>query len=105
MALLAQPDPAAWVKARKFAAAEAGKRDAQPYTFWGIWQSAIDQRLGDAARNRHFLLARMKGYQRHALEELHHLLLAAWLRRRARRAQHAAQLREHGEYLETRYPP
>ena len=104
MALLAQPEPASWVKARKFVAAEAGKRGADPNTFWGIWQSAIDQRLGDAARSRsHFLLTRMKGYQRHALEELHHLLLAAWLRFNPSDRSAQDRLREHAAYLETRY--
>ena len=104
MALLAQPEPASWVKARKFVAAEAGKRGADPSTFWGLWQSAIDQRLGDAARSpSHFLLTRMKGYQRHALEELHHLLLAAWLRMGPGEHSTQARLREHAAFLETRY--
>ena len=104
MALLAQPEPAAWVKARKFVAAEAGKRGADPNTFWGIWQSAIDQRLGDSARTQsHFLLTRMKGYQRHALEELHHLLLAAWLRMGPSERSAQGRLREHAAFLETRY--
>ena len=51
MALLALPTPAAWTKARKFVAAEAGKRDAaDPFGFWGVWVDAIDQRLGDAPK-------------------------------------------------------
>jgi len=104
MALLAQAQPAAWIKARKFAAAEAGKRDALPYTFWGIWQAAIDQRLGDAPNNAsHFQIARASGHQRHALEQLHHLLLAAWLRIEPGERSARERLREHGAYLETRY--
>ena len=102
LALLAQPEPAAWVKARKFAAAEAGKRDAQPFTYWGLWQSAIDQRLGDAPKNAaHFQLARMPGYGvngRHALEQLQHLLLAAWLRIEPGQRSARDRLREHAEH-------
>jgi len=80
LALIGQADPAAWTKARKFAAGEAGKRDADIYTFWGVWQEAIDQRLGDAPRNpRAFLLAPVTGLHLHGLQQLSHLLLAAWL--------------------------
>ncbi len=80
LALVAQPDPAAWTKARKFAAAEAGKRDADPYSFFGIWQTAIDQRLGDAPRSlRPFHLTLPSGLRPHGLWQLANLLLAAWL--------------------------
>ncbi len=105
MALLAQAEPASWVKARKFVAAEAGKRGgADPSTFWGLWQSAIDQRLGDAPRSpSHFQLARSTAYRRHALEELHHLLLAAWLRMGPGERSAQGRLREHAAFLETRY--
>ena len=103
MALLAQPEPAAWIKARKFAAAEGGKRDALPYTFWGIWQSAIDQRLGDSAPNaKHFQLARGANNTGSALSQLQHLLLAAWLRIELAPRSAQDRLREHGAYLETR---
>ena len=80
LGLIAQNDPAAWTKARKFAAAESGKRDADPYTFWGVWQEAIDQRLGDApreARRLHF--TQVAGNRVHGLQQLSHWLLAAWL--------------------------
>ena len=80
VALIAHPDPTMWSRARKFAAGEAGKRDADPYTFWGIWQEAIDQRLGDAPRSvRPFVLAPLQGLRMHGLQQLSHLLLAAWL--------------------------
>ena len=103
MALLAQPEPAAWVKARKFAAAEAGKREAQPYTFWGLWQSAIDQRLGDAPVNAsHFRLARTPTNNGHALDEVQHLLLAAWLRIDPGERSARERLKEHAAFLETR---
>ena len=79
MALLAQPAPAAWTKARKFAAAEGGKTD--PFGLWKVWQEAIDQRLGDAPREHDlFCLKRHEGSGRQSLHYLHHLLLAAWLR-------------------------
>ena len=80
LSLIAQPDPAAWSKARKFAAGEAGKRDADPYSFWGVWQEAIDQRLGDAPRNpRRLLFTGMPGTGLHGLQQLSHWLLGAWL--------------------------
>ena len=80
LALIAQAEPAAWTKARKFSAGEAGKRDADPYTYWGLWQEAIDQRLGDAPRNAHnFVFAPMAHGRLHGLHQLDHWLLAAWL--------------------------
>ena len=81
MALLAQGTPAAWSKARKFAAAEAGKGQADPYGFWSVWLSAIDQRLGDAPKApQNFRLAAAPHSGLQSLQYLHHLLLAAWLR-------------------------
>jgi hypothetical protein len=86
MALLAQPAPAAWSKARKFAAAEAGgksasKRDADPFGFWAVWLAAIDQRLGDAPpAHAQFCLRRRERSGLLSMHLLHHLLLAAWLR-------------------------
>jgi len=92
LALLAQDQPAQWSAARKFVAGEAGKRDADPYTFWGVWQAAIDQRLGDAPRNaRAFRLQDREGWRLVGLEQLAHLLLAAWL---SQRAPDAAALRK-----------
>ncbi len=103
MALLAQTEPAAWIKARKFAAAEAGKREAQPFTFWGLWQSAIDQRLGDSPLSaKHFQLARGVNQSQSALLQLQHLLLAAWLRIDPGARSARDRLSEHGAYLETR---
>jgi len=92
LALLAQDQPAQWAAARKFVAGEAGKRDADPYTFWGVWQAAIDQRLGDAPRNAQaFRLQDREGWRLVGLEQLAHLLLAAWL---SHRAPDAAALRK-----------
>jgi hypothetical protein len=102
MALLAQPTPAAWSKARKFAAAEAGKRDAaDPFGFWGPWVDAIDQRLGDAPKaHGHFRLARNELSGMQSLQYLHHLLLAAWLRVEVPKP---AELREHAAQLAQQY--
>ena len=81
MALLAQPQPAAWGKARKYAAAESGKRDVDPFGMWAIWQDAIDQRLGDSPKAPgHFRLSPADAMPLRTLQALHHLLLAAWLR-------------------------
>jgi superfamily II DNA or RNA helicase len=104
MALLSRSEPAAWIKARKFAAAESGKREAQPYTFWGLWQSAIDQRLGDSPLNaKLFQLARSANDRYHdALALLQHLLLAAWLRVEPGGRSAQDRLREHAAALEAR---
>ena len=102
MALLAQPAPAAWSKARKFAAAEAGKRDAaDPFGFWGVWVDAIDQRLGDAPKaHGHFRLVRHDHSGMQSLQYLHHLLLAAWLRVEVAKP---ADLRAHALALAEQY--
>ena len=97
LALIAQPDPALWTRARKFAAGEAGKRDADVFSFWGVWQEAIDQRLGDAPRRpRAFAMAPLSNLRLHGLEQLSHLLLAAWLDHKPAQpavlAKHAADL-------------
>jgi len=97
MALLAQAEPAAWGKARRFVAGEAGKREAQPYTFWGRWQAAIDQRLGDAPPDRAPFEVRPASVS-HPLEQLHCLLLAAWLH-----LEPSATLRPAATALDARY--
>ncbi|MEO6030689.1 MAG: hypothetical protein ABIP61_02110, partial [Burkholderiaceae bacterium] len=109
MALLAQPEPAAWTRARKFTAAESGKtaskasgsRAADPFGFWGVWIDAIDQRLGDAPKAAsHFLLERDAGSGLVSLQYLHHLLLAAWLRVEVAAP---AALRAHAQALSSAY--
>ena len=98
MALLAQPAPTAWSRARKFAVAESGKRDADLFGLWGVWQSAVDQRLGDTARaHQHFRLERLEHSGLQSLQQLHHLLLAAWLRVEPPAPDH---LRAHAQALE-----
>jgi superfamily II DNA or RNA helicase len=102
MALLALPTPAAWTKARKFVAAEAGKRDAaDPLGFWGVWVDAIDQRLGDAPKaHGRFRMSRHEQSGMQSLQYLHHLLLAAWLRIDVAKP---AELREHASKLAQQY--
>ena len=106
MALLAQPLPAAWSKARKFAAAEAGgktsaKRDADPFGWWAVWLAAIDQRLGDAPKaHDQFCLRRRERSGLASMQLLHHLLLAAGLRVDVKAP---AELREHVHVLSQQF--
>ena len=98
MALLAQPAPAGWAKARKFAAAESGKTD--PFGIWAVWIAAIDQRLGDSPKaHAHFLLAHSSPSGLQSLQYLHHLMLAAWLRVDTGAPHARAELRAHAERL------
>lgn len=48
LALLKQPDPKAWMQARKLCVSESGKRQPSELDAWGRWVHAIDVRLGDA---------------------------------------------------------
>jgi superfamily II DNA or RNA helicase len=106
MALLSQSTPAAWAKARKFVVSEAGlspsksapgKRDADPYSYWGVWIDAIDQRMGDAPKaSQRFCLARREHSGLQSLQYLHHLMLAAWLRVEVTAP---AELRAHADRL------
>ena len=48
LALLAQGTPAHLELARKFCVGEAGKREPDPYGYWGRWSHAIDVRSGNA---------------------------------------------------------
>ena len=51
------------------------------FGFWGVWQEAIDQRLGDAAKAPdRFVLAPRARTGMQSMQYLNHLLLAAWLR-------------------------
>ncbi len=98
MALLAQPAPDGWAKARKFAAAESGKSD--PFGLWAVWIAAIDQRLGDAPKaHAHFLLAHSSPSGLQSLQYLHHLMLAAWLRVGVGTPHAHTDLRAHAERL------
>ncbi len=47
-ALLAQPEPAAWLAARKLALAESGSRNPSAQDLWGRFAHAAAVRLGDA---------------------------------------------------------
>ncbi|PTT86826.1 hypothetical protein DBR42_12925, partial [Pelomonas sp. HMWF004] len=47
LSLLAQDDPKAWARARKYAVAESGSRSPGAYDAWGVWALGIGSRLGD----------------------------------------------------------
>ncbi|MCZ2441642.1 MAG: DEAD/DEAH box helicase [Burkholderiales bacterium] len=47
LALMAQPDAAAWTQARKFCVAMSGSRKPPPTQPWGLWAHAVAVRLGD----------------------------------------------------------
>ncbi len=47
LALLAQPEAAAWTAARKLCVAESGSRKPAAGESWGLWAHAIAARLGD----------------------------------------------------------
>ena len=81
LALMAQPDAAAWTTARKFCVAMSGSRDPSPFEAWGRWAHALAVRLGDARPDAQAFEAGP-----HAEHELmdadrfaDRLVLAAWL--------------------------
>jgi len=83
MALLAQPDPAAWLTARKFCIAESGSRKPSPYETWGLWAHAAGVRLGDEplepgafSLHPNALAHASPGI---AVAAAHRLLLSVWL--------------------------
>jgi superfamily II DNA or RNA helicase len=47
LALMAQPDAAAWTTARKFCVALSGSRAPSPHEGWGLWAHVLAVRLGD----------------------------------------------------------
>ncbi|MEN9892560.1 MAG: hypothetical protein RLY78_2855 [Pseudomonadota bacterium] len=83
LAQLARQEPAQWTATRKWLVATSGKRQADRHTLWGLWHLAYDQRLGDAPREASaFSLEPPPAgavMRLHALMQLSHLLLAAWL--------------------------
>ena len=79
LALLAQSTPAHLQLARKFCAAEAGRREPSPYSGWGRWVHAIDVRLGKAPIIRQAFQPPSDRLQHPPLDSLWAILLAAWL--------------------------
>ena len=79
LALLAQPDAAAWTAARKLCVAESGSRTPSVHEPWGRFAHAIAVRLGDARAEP---TAFTPGDERYAIDldaEADKLILAAWL--------------------------
>jgi superfamily II DNA or RNA helicase len=77
--LLAQPDPAAWTAAKKFALAESGSRTPPPQG-WGLFVHAAAVRLGDERLLPQAFDAPQGPYhQWHADEDANTPILAAWL--------------------------
>ncbi|KQV48280.1 hypothetical protein ASC95_20240 [Pelomonas sp. Root1217] len=79
LSLLAQDDPKAWARARKYAIAESGSRNPTAYEAWGLWAHGIGARLGDDA----FLDAAFAPRAPGDAAPVDRLLLCAWLGRPA----------------------
>ncbi|MFG6439608.1 SNF2-related protein [Roseateles sp. LKC17W] len=75
LALLAQDDPKAWAKARKYAIAESGTRSPTAYEAWGLWAHGIGVRLGEDS----FLEAAFEPHAPGDAAPEDRLLLCAWL--------------------------
>ncbi len=82
LSLLAQATPRHLELARKFCAAESGRRQPDPEASWGRWVHAIDVRLGRVALVRSAFLPPHPSAERWygpPLDSLWAILLAAWL--------------------------
>ena len=81
ISLLAQPDPKAWLAARKYCIAESGSRSPSPHEWWGLWAHMIGVRLGEEALDPQVLayLPSMELREHSADLATDRLLLAAWL--------------------------
>ena len=75
LSLLAQDDPKAWARARKYAIAESGSRNPTAYEAWGLWAHGIGVRLGEDS----FLEAAFTPGAPGDAAPADRLLLAAWL--------------------------
>jgi superfamily II DNA or RNA helicase len=85
LALLAQPDAAAWTQARRFAVSQSGSRTPSPLYGWGLWAHAAAVRLGDSSAEAQAFKPRETLGWSHSDPANHAdaLLLAAWLGRSA----------------------
>jgi superfamily II DNA or RNA helicase len=77
LALLAQGDTKHLEIARKFCAAESGKREPEPHTGWGAWVHAARVRLGDAPVNAGVFHPPTSGIAQFPL--FWRILLGAWM--------------------------
>ncbi|MCW5632521.1 MAG: DEAD/DEAH box helicase [Rubrivivax sp.] len=83
LALMAQPDAAAWTTARRFCVAASGAREPSPYDDWGRWAHVLAVRLGDARLEAGALAAGRHGHDelRDPDRAADRVVLAAWLGR------------------------
>ncbi len=83
LALLAQPTPAAWTTARKFAIAESGSRKPSVHDPWGRFSHACAVRLGDEPLDPDaFAPRRAEHEDQHfgnPVDAAHRVILTAWL--------------------------
>ena len=81
LALLMQPNAAAWTAARKFCIAESGSRNPSPDTNWGLWAHAAAVRLGDQTLEADSLGHERPSWPQTDYDELlgTRLLLSGWL--------------------------
>ncbi len=83
LVLLAQPTPAAWTAARKFAIAESGSRKPSVHDAWGRWAHAAGVRLGDESLDVGAFAPRRTEHEDlhfgNPVDAAHRLALAAWL--------------------------
>ncbi|MDD2741351.1 MAG: SNF2-related protein [Rhodocyclaceae bacterium] len=79
LALLAQGTPKHLELARKYCAAESGKRDPSAHDPWGCWVNAIDCRLGKTALVKNAFSLEPSEHERVGLGLFWRVLLAAWL--------------------------
>lgn len=78
-ALLAQGSPRQLTQARKFCLGEAGKRNPDPYSGWGLWAHVIGSRLGEHDLDRRTLRFAAGTPAGVGIVDFWKLLLAAWL--------------------------
>ena len=81
LALMAQPDAAAWTTARRFCVAMSGSRSPPPHDPWGRWAHVLAVRLGDERLEPQVLQpgASWAGPVREPDRLADRLVLAAWL--------------------------
>jgi superfamily II DNA or RNA helicase len=78
LALLAQPDAAAWTTARKLCVAESGSRKPAADEGWGLWAHAIAVRLGDESLLPRAFVCQHAWSAAGQDDNAHRLVLAAW---------------------------
>jgi superfamily II DNA or RNA helicase len=82
LALIAQPEVAAWTAARKLCVAESGSREPSEFDPWGRWAHAVAVRLGDARIEPKVFAAAGGRLPSDPDVEADKLILAAWLDQR-----------------------